>query len=85
MEENPVKQDLFLKPKDAGFRLIGKGGENMRNNILVNVLLSIITVLAVSVLYLLYQNRMAEDMIRELNQNYEGLAAEVAVCEGKKE
>ena len=57
----------------------------MRNNILVNVLLSIITVLAVSVLYLLYQNRMAEDMIRELNQNYEELAAEFAVCEAKKE
>ena len=56
----------------------------MRNNILVNVLLSIITVLAVSVLYLLYQNRMAEDMIRELNQNYEELAAEIAVCEAKK-
>ena len=57
----------------------------MRNNILVNVLLSIITVLTVSVLYLLYQNRMAEDMIRELNQNYEELAAEIGVCVGKKE
>lgn len=57
----------------------------MRNNILVNVLLSIITVLAVSVLYLLYQNRMAEDMIRELNRDYEELAAEIAVCEAKKE
>lgn len=45
----------------------------MKNNILLHILFSIITVLAVSNLYLLYQNRMAEDMIRELNRDYEEL------------
>lgn len=50
--------------------------DKTRQNFMCSILLSINTVLMISTLYLLYQNRLAEDMIRELNRDYEELVKE---------
>lgn len=50
--------------------------DNQYQNLKTNVFMSIITVLMLSTLYLFYQNQMAEDMIRELNRDYELLVKE---------
>lgn len=47
-----------------------------RQNVICSILLSMNSVLMISTLYLLYQNWLAEDMIRELNRDYEELAKE---------
>lgn len=48
-----------------------------------HILLSIITILTAAVLYLFYQNSIAEDMIREMNRDYRELAREYEVMQSK--
>ena len=43
----------------------------------VGICLSVITILGAAVLYLLYQNFLAEQMLYELNQDYEDVVKEL--------
>ena len=53
-----------------------------RSDMTVCVLLNVIAVLTAAFLYLIYRNWLAEDMIRELNRDYEEM---VKHYEGKGE
>lgn len=48
--------------------------ERQYYTLLMDVLLSFLTVLMVAVLYLSYKNRLSGDMIRDLSRDYEQLA-----------
>ena len=50
--------------------------QRWKYNFIIHSLLSIMTVLAAAALFLFYENRLAEDMIRELNRDYEELLRE---------
>ena len=50
--------------------------QRWKYNFIIHILLSIMTVLAAVALFLFYENRLAEDMIRELNRDYEELLRE---------
>ena len=50
--------------------------QRWKYNFIIHILLSIMTVLAAAALFLFYENRLAEDMIRELNRDYEELLRE---------
>ena len=50
--------------------------QRWKYNFIIHILLSIMTVLAAAALFLFYANRLAEDMIRELNRDYEELLRE---------
>ena len=51
----------------------GIGGRDWK----VGICLSVITILGAAVLYLLYQNFLAEQMLYELNQDYEDVVKEL--------
>ena len=51
----------------------GIGGRDWKGGIC----LSVITILGAAVLYLLYQNFLAEQMLYELNQDYEDVVKEL--------
>ena len=51
----------------------GIGGREWK----VGFCLSVITILGAAVLYLLYQNFLAEQMLYELNQDYEDVVKEL--------
>ena len=51
----------------------GIGGRDWK----VGICLSVITTLGTAVLYLLYQNFLAEQMLYELNQDYEDVVKEL--------
>ena len=51
----------------------GIGGRDWK----VGICLSVITILWTAVLYLLYQNFLAEQMLYELNQDYEDVVKEL--------
>ena len=53
--------------------------EHSSHTIIISILLSINTICITAALYLFYQNLLAEDMIRELNRDYEEL-----LCTEKK-
>ena len=61
---------------------VGGMDQRWKYNFMIHVLLSIITVLVISVLFLFYKNWLAEDMIRELNRDYEELAREQSADSG---
>ena len=50
--------------------------QRWKYNFIIHILLSIMTVLAAAALFLFYEKRLAEDMIRELNRDYEELLRE---------
>lgn len=50
--------------------------EKISHNFIINALLNLNAVLMISTAYLLYRNRLAEDMIRELNRDYQELVKE---------
>ena len=50
--------------------------QRWKYNFIINILLSIMTFLAAAAMFLFYENRLAEDMIRELNLDYEELLLE---------
>ena len=50
--------------------------QRWKYNFIIHILLSIMTVLAAAALFLFYENWLAEDMIRELNRDYEELLRE---------
>ena len=50
--------------------------QRWKYNFIIHILLSIMTVLAAAALFLFYENLLAEDMIRELNRDYEELLRE---------
>ena len=50
--------------------------QRWKYNFIIHILLSIMTVLAAAALFLFYENRLAEDMIRELHRDYEELLRE---------
>lgn len=52
--------------------------EKQGYNLVINVLLSFLTVLTIAVLYLSYKNRLSGDMIRDLSRDYEQLARRTA-------
>ena len=56
--------------------------QRWKYHFIIHILLSIITVLAISALYLFYKNWLAEDMIRELNRDYQELAREQNAAAG---
>ena len=51
----------------------GIGGRDWK----VGICLSVITILGAAVLYLLYQNFLAEQMLKELNREYEDVVQEL--------
>ena len=66
---------VFIKPPAVLVRLVIKEVEKMKGigwrDWKVGICLSVITILGTAVLYLLYQNFLAEQMLYELNQDYE--------------
>ena len=72
---------VFIKPPAVLVRLVikevekvnGIGGRDWK----VGICLSVITILGTAVLYLLYQNFLAEQMLYELNQDYEDVVKEL--------
>lgn len=55
-----------------------------RSDITVCVLLNVIAVLTAAFLYLIYRNWLAEDMIRELNRDYEEMVKSAQKPEADK-
>lgn len=52
-------------------------GRTERRKLEFGICLSLITILGTAVLYLLYQNFLAEQMLKELNQDYEDVVKEL--------
>lgn len=72
---------VFIKPPAVLVRLVIKEVEKMKGiggrDWKVGICLSVITILGTAVLYLLYQNFLAEQMLYELNQDYEDVVKEL--------
>lgn len=72
---------VFIKPPAVLVRLVIKEVEKMKGiggrDWKVGICLSVITILGAAVLYLLYQNFLAEQMLYELNQDYEDVVKEL--------
>ena len=72
---------VFIKPPAVLVRLVIKEVEKMKGiggrDWKVGICLSVITILGTAVLYMLYQNFLAEQMLYELNQDYEDVVKEL--------
>lgn len=53
-------------------------GSKINSDHIIGALTGISMIFLLLIGYLLYQNALAEDMIRELDQNYEELASELS-------